>query len=187
MTWGGEHHRIGVKKRQKHPLKHDTPIGLRRICGNCRHFDGGQTTSGTCTRHFLDAHGLQSARDCADWTRPDPVEAVQAVRPVIPRDEQPARPAPVAGDRLAAIQECAAAGMSIRQTAIKLGLPRYKVTYAAQKYNVEFPGKHGEAENANAPIRAALLEGETDFDKLATRYGKTLNSIKLIAWRLRAK
>jgi hypothetical protein len=197
MTWGNTAGRVGIKLRDKHPLKHNTPLGLRRICGNCRHFDGHQTSPGWCTRHILDAHGLQSGRDCADWARPDPVAEIPKAPPINgaayvapkPRKTYDAsNRRKVTDEQLAAIRHGAAQGLSIREVGEALRIKYWTVRYIADKYGVQFSGRGGPREGLqrNDEIRAALTAGE-DRASIAERFGVTREQVKKVAQRMRAK
>jgi hypothetical protein len=197
MTWGNTAGRVGIKLRDKHPLKHNTPLGLRRICGNCRHFDGHQTSPGWCSRHILDAHGLQSGRDCADWARPDPVAEIPKAPPingvayVAPRHRKTydaSNRRKVTDEQLAAIRHGAAQGLSIREVGEAMGVKYWTVRYIAEMYAVRFSGRGGDREGLrrNDEIRAALTAGE-DRASIAERFGVTREQVKKVAQRMRAK
>jgi hypothetical protein len=197
MTWGNTAGRVGIKLRDKHPLKHNTPLGLRRICGNCRYFDGHQTSPGWCSRHIWDVHGLQSGRDCADWARPDPVAEIPKAQPINgvayvapkPRKTYDAsNRRKVTDEQIATIREGAAQGLSIREVGEALRIKYWTVRYIAEMYGVRFSGRGGDREGLrrNDEIRAALTAGE-DRASIAERFGVTREQVKKVAQRMRAK
>jgi len=197
MTWGNTAGRVGIKLRDKHPLKHNTPLGLRRICGNCRHFDGHQTSPGWCNRHILDAHGLQSGRDCADWARPDPVAEIPKAPPingvayVAPRPRKTydaSNRRKVTDEQLAAIRHGAAQGRSRAEVAEAMGVKIWAIKYAADAYNIKFSGAGGDREGRkrNNQMRAALAAGESRAS-VAERFGVTREHVKRVAMTMRAK
>lgn len=77
--------RLFIQPRAHHPRAHNCPIGLRRICGTCTHFQGpGPTAIGVCGNFDAGVRGLRDAGGCGDWERRTAPHSPQAKRRIAP-------------------------------------------------------------------------------------------------------